>query len=370
MQMIEISKLIPHQRNNEFFDDIQGDNWIEFKKSIETSGVIEPIVITQDKIIVSGHQRVRACKQLNINEVPVRVKIYEANDRWSIEDVILKELLETNLMQRGIGNLNPIKLARCIKELERLYGIQNGGDRKSDENNFQLKTKEKLAEEFNMTQQQLNNYKRLLNLIPELQNLIEDGELSPTIGYTVLSKLSKEDQQKLINDLGKDYISQLTQKKAEELIKNKENNTINQLKSDLILQENSINNLKSQLDKKTRDINLLEREVKLYKEDSKEYANLKKQIEDLTRTKNDLGRKINATVSLSGLVVDINDFIKTKLAPVKYSKAILEVRNDEIVVKNLSEILEVVESWCNEMYKYLPNNNMINITNMEVIDNE
>jgi ParB family chromosome partitioning protein len=203
--MIEVSKLIPHQRNNEFFDDIQGDNWIEFKKSIKTSGVIEPVIITQDYIIVSGHQRVRACKELNINEIPCEVKIYES------EQQIIKDLLETNLRQRGIGNTNAIKLGRCIVELEKIYGIFIGNHKIKDGDNLNPKTQEKLAEDIGISQRQLSDYKKLLSLIPELQQLIETNQLSPTIGYKVLSKLSKEDQQKLINDFGKDYISQLTQ---------------------------------------------------------------------------------------------------------------------------------------------------------------
>lgn len=31
-----------------------------------------------------------------------------------------------NLRQRGIGNPNPVKLGRCIKELERIYDIHQG----------------------------------------------------------------------------------------------------------------------------------------------------------------------------------------------------------------------------------------------------
>jgi len=56
MEYIKINQLTQHSKNNYFFDDITGDNWEEFKKSIKTSGVIEPIVITQDNVIVSGHQ--------------------------------------------------------------------------------------------------------------------------------------------------------------------------------------------------------------------------------------------------------------------------------------------------------------------------
>ena len=64
MQEILVSELKPHPKNDYFFDDMSGDKWNEFVESVRTSGVIEPIVITQEKVIVSGHQRVRACKEL------------------------------------------------------------------------------------------------------------------------------------------------------------------------------------------------------------------------------------------------------------------------------------------------------------------
>lgn len=64
MQQINVNELKPHPRNNEFFDDMSGEKWQEFLDSIKTRGVIEPIVITPDKVIVSRHQRVRACKEL------------------------------------------------------------------------------------------------------------------------------------------------------------------------------------------------------------------------------------------------------------------------------------------------------------------
>ena len=52
MQQLNINELKPHPRNNEFFDDMTGDAWEAFKESIKTSGIIEPIVVTKDMIIV------------------------------------------------------------------------------------------------------------------------------------------------------------------------------------------------------------------------------------------------------------------------------------------------------------------------------
>lgn len=37
-------------------------------------------------------------------------------------------MFKSNIRQRGIGNPNPVKLGKCIKELERIYGIQNGNN--------------------------------------------------------------------------------------------------------------------------------------------------------------------------------------------------------------------------------------------------
>lgn len=63
------------------------------------------------------------------------------------QDEILKQLIETNICQRGIGNVNAVKMGRCLKELERIEGIRHGGDRKSSGNNFPLaKTQDDLAD--------------------------------------------------------------------------------------------------------------------------------------------------------------------------------------------------------------------------------
>lgn len=42
--------------------------------------------------------------------------------------MILEDLISTNIMQRGVGNVNPVKMARCIIELERIYGIRQGSE--------------------------------------------------------------------------------------------------------------------------------------------------------------------------------------------------------------------------------------------------
>jgi hypothetical protein len=56
-----------------------------------------------------------------------------------------------------------------------------------------------------------------------LQNLVEDKQLSPTIAYKVYSKLSLEEQSKMIEELGRDKIIEMTQKQTEQYILEREN---------------------------------------------------------------------------------------------------------------------------------------------------
>lgn len=109
---------------------------------------------------------------------------------------LLEDLISTNIMQRGVGNVNPMKMARCIMELERIKGIQNGGDRKSDKDNLNLITQKGLAEELRISQQQLQDYKKLTKLIPELQQMIENGSMKATVGYKIWAKMPPEEQEK------------------------------------------------------------------------------------------------------------------------------------------------------------------------------
>lgn len=69
-----------------------------------------------------------------------------------------------NIRQRGIGNPNPVKLGRCIKELERIYDIHQGNGSNQYEQNPKLSDKANMAqsdiaEMIGISVDTLNNYK-------------------------------------------------------------------------------------------------------------------------------------------------------------------------------------------------------------------
>lgn len=130
--------------------------------------------------------------------------------------MILEDLISTNIMQRGVGNVNPMKMAKCIVELERIKGIKVGKSSNS-EIISEYKSQKDLAEEMGLDERQLRNYKQLNLLIPELQQIVENGSMKATVGYKIWARMPQEEQEKFFNDIGREKIKTL----KENLIPNK-----------------------------------------------------------------------------------------------------------------------------------------------------
>lgn len=265
-----IEELKPHPRNTEFFDDLTGGKWEELLQSIRVRvaegkrGNIEPIIITQDKMIVSGHQRVRAFKELGIPTIEAEVKSYNSDDE------ILQDLIETNIRQRGEVGGSAKKVGARIKELERLYGVRNGGDRKSVPNNSDLKkSQEDIATLMGISVDTLNNYKKLTEMIPELEDLVDTGIVTKTTALAIMKELKPDEQKELIENM--DVTKKITKAKAEaaiEEMKRKQEETAEECRE-----------LQDKLSKSKDQNKLLQNELKEYKDKSPE-KQMKQQICD------------------------------------------------------------------------------------------
>lgn len=104
------------------------------------------------------------------------------------EDKILKDLIESNLRQRVLGNTNPVKLGRCFHFLSNWYGFSHGGNHGNQytlakEKVFTLPNdmphnQTELAESYGITKQTMNNYMCMASMIPELEDLVDTGIMS------------------------------------------------------------------------------------------------------------------------------------------------------------------------------------------------
>lgn len=377
MQEIKVSELKPHPKNDFFFDDMDGERWTEFLESVKTSGVIEPVIITQNKTIVSGHQRVRACIEIGIKSVLCEMRDYKDGD------AVIKELLETNIRQRGDVGGSMRKQGLRNKELERLYGVREGSSGKvSLESEFTTPKVGDLARQTGQSRDEWFNAKKLAEAIPELDDFIKTGVMSTTTAIAIAKKLSLEEQEELLSSLPAS--EKLTQKQMQEYM-NKvtdKDKTIAEYQTKLKLAsseqskkyQDQISNLNIQIELKDKKITtyeeqkkMLERKATLNNEEAEKYKKLKSDIEFMTQQKNDISRKISSATELSALTVQLQNVLEKDLAPIKFKRCIEVLDKSDVARNNLIDIIDLVENWVNEMKPYLNSENTINVNYTEIL---
>ena len=71
----KLSELTEHQDNNQIYSQT---DLKQLKESISQHGQLEPLVITKDKVIISGHRRFNAMKELGFIECDARVEDFDS----------------------------------------------------------------------------------------------------------------------------------------------------------------------------------------------------------------------------------------------------------------------------------------------------
>lgn len=135
--------------------DIQPEALEELADSIRAQGVMQPIVvrpIDEDRYeIIAGERRWRAAQLAELDVIPAVIR--EVSDQVALALAVIENI------QRE--NLNPVEEAMALKRLQ-------------DE--FEL-TQQQVADAVGKSRAQVANLMRLLSLDPEVQTLLERGDL-------------------------------------------------------------------------------------------------------------------------------------------------------------------------------------------------
>lgn len=262
---VSIDVLKVHPRNTEFFDDISGAEYEEFKNSIKEEGIISEIIVAPDMTIISGHQRYKAAKELGIKMIPIRIR-----EDLIDEDKKLKVLLAANF---GRSKNDDAKQRKVAVEYVRLCGYGHGEIGKNHSQNSQNENSEKLTLE--EIAKRLGTSKANLtralsierNLTESMKELLDTGVISKTVASDVITSLSKDEQEELIKSM--DITQKITQKQVQQYINEikqlKENPPIpsdyNSTKRELIDYKNDYNNLKSQFNEKVLELQELRKQI-------------------------------------------------------------------------------------------------------------
>lgn len=188
--------------------------------------------------------------------------------------------------------------------------------------------------------------------LQDLKTAVLSGDITTHKQYKELLKERDEARQKAMEFRNK--VTELENRPPE--IKEK---FVNPLDYDTL--KSTLEQLQKDAKYKTDKIINLENKVKLYEKDSTEYTNLKKQIDFLRREKSDISRQIDSATELAGLTVKLHTILKSELAPIKFGRHMEQLEKGDVALKNLTEIIEMVEGWTREMREYLPNKNIINV---------
>lgn len=261
VQNIAVDVLKVHPRNQEFFDDISGQDYENFKKSIQEEGIISEIIVAPDMTIISGHQRYKAAKDLGMKMVPIRIR-----EDLIDEDKKLKVLLAANF---GRTKNDEAKQRKVAVEYVRLCGYENGGDRKSDSHYGNVKmTLDEIAKQLGTSKTNLTRALSIeRNLTDSMKELLDTGIISKTLAADTIASLSPQEQEELISSL--DTTKRITQKEMQKYI-------------------DEIHSLKAN-PPKPADYDSTKRQLEDYKKD---YSNLHSQFEDKVKELQDLRKQI------------------------------------------------------------------------------
>ena len=99
-------------------------------------------------------------------------------------DVLMDRFVQ--MLSNGEIGESAKKVGKRIKELERIYGIDHGGDRKTSNPKVSDLNQSDIAEMIGISVDTLNNYKKLTELIPELEDLVDTGIVTKL--YRIVTK--------------------------------------------------------------------------------------------------------------------------------------------------------------------------------------
>ena len=172
----------------------------EMVESVQEHGVISPILVRPDKNggyeIVSGHNRVEACRRAGMNRIPATVR--ELDD-----DTAIILMVDSNLRQRD--KLLPSEKAKAYQM--KMDALKRQGERRdltSSQLGMKLKRKQTLeliGEEAGDSRNQVHRYIRLNNLIPALQEAVDSGKLAfnPAVEVSYLDEADQEVIQEIMD---------------------------------------------------------------------------------------------------------------------------------------------------------------------------
>ena len=193
IEKIKIDMLIPFE--NHPFKSRTGEEQTELLESIRANGTLVPIIVRSSSAgkyeIISGHRRVEACKELNVDTIPAIVK------ELTNEEAIIT-MVDANLQRE---NLLPSEKAFAYKmKVEAMKRKAGRPQKNSSQVATNIDTAAEIGQQLGESRDQVYRYIRLTNLIPELLKMVDEHRIAFTPAVE-LSYLPEHEQRILYEEI-------------------------------------------------------------------------------------------------------------------------------------------------------------------------
>ena len=168
---IEVSRIRAFK--NHPFKVIDDDKMHELVESIMLNGVLVPVTVrpVEDGYyeMISGHRRLFAVKQIGLERIPVIVKEYD-------DDEAILAMVDSNLQREEILPSEKAFAYKMRYDAMRRQGQRN--DLTSSRIGKKLWSDQELAKEVGESRGQIHRYLRLVELIPQILDLVDKKALA------------------------------------------------------------------------------------------------------------------------------------------------------------------------------------------------
>lgn len=344
--LVDINKIKVHDRIRKEFGDIE-----ELAKDIKDNGLINPPVVTPEFELIAGERRLRACKLLELKEIEVRVMTVKDYEHQ------LKIEISENEHRKEFTFSERVEWAKRLEQVEKIKAKERmslGGQGK--ENFPTLQARDAVADQAGFGSGKQYEKAKFIeeHADPDIIQKLNEEKISIHKAY-LETKAKMEAAQKKVQELE----ARPPEVVEKTVVKEVAPADYHQAKDKLLEIEDQLRNFQKKIDGLEHEKMMLNLKVSLNEKDAAEYNKLKKEIKNLHSQRDDLHRQIESATSLAGLVVEIENLLQNKLAPVKYSRAVHERMDSEVAVRNLDEIVTRVEEWCRELRSIMPNGKYI-----------
>lgn len=193
VQQIPLAELYPFPDHP--FSVRDDDSMKETVESIKESGVLQPAIARPREgggyELVSGHRRKRACELAGLDTMPVIVREMD-------RDTAIIFMVDSNIQRENISPMEKAKALKMKMEAIRRQGMRT--DLTSPNNSAKFRSDDEVGAEMGMSGDTVRNIISLTQLVPELQQMVDDKKIAVTPAYQIAA-LKPEEQALLVETI-------------------------------------------------------------------------------------------------------------------------------------------------------------------------